>query len=420
MTTQAILEAARAAKTVVALASSETRTHALWAMSDWLCHPENMETILAANAEDMAAAKGHISDVMLDRLALTEERIGAMARGILEVAALPDPVGRVLKRVERPNGLVIEKTAVPMGVIAIIYESRPNVTSDAAALAIKSGNACILRCGKDAWRSANAIVKALRQGLVENGLPEAAVSLIEDTSHTSANALMTAVGYVDLLIPRGGAGLIRACVENAKVPCIQTGTGICHIFVDDTADQDKALDIIENAKASRPSVCNAEEVCLVHSAIAAEFLPKLAQRLGPDRTAKGLHPVELRLDERAAAIIPGTPAGPQDFDTEFLDYILAVKVVDSVDEAIAHIAAHSTGHSEAILTRTQAHANRFTAAVDSAAVYVNCSTRFTDGGEFGLGCEMGISTQKLHARGPMGLEELCSYKYIIHGDGQIR
>ena len=420
MTTQAILEAARAAKTVVALASSETRTHALWAMSDWLCHPENMEAILAANAEDMAAAKGHISDVMLDRLALTEERIGAMARGILEVAALPDPVGRVLKRVERPNGLVIEKIAVPMGVIAIIYESRPNVTSDAAALAIKSGNACILRCGKEAWHSANAIVKALWQGLVENGLPEAAVSLIEDTSHASANALMTAVGYVDLLIPRGGTGLIRACVENAKVPCIQTGTGICHIFVDDTADQDKALDIIENAKASRPSVCNAEEVCLVHSAIAAEFLPKLAQRLGPDRTAKGLHPVELRLDERAAAIIPGTPAGPQDFDTEFLDYILAVKVVDSVDEAIAHIAAHSTGHSEAILTRTQAHADRFTAAVDSAAVYVNCSTRFTDGGEFGLGCEMGISTQKLHARGPMGLEELCSYKYIIHGDGQIR
>ena len=420
MTTQEILEAARAAKQAVALASSRTRQSVLERMADALCAPDSVEAILAANAEDMAAAKGHISDVMLDRLALTPERIGAMAKGILEVAALPDPVGAVLNRVERPNGLVIEKTAVPMGVIAIIYESRPNVTSDAAALAIKSGNACILRCGKEAWRSANAIVKALRQGLVENGLPEAAVSLIEDTSHASANALMTAVGYVDLLIPRGGAGLIRACVENAKVPCIQTGTGICHIFVDDTADQDKTLDIIENAKASRPSVCNAEEVCLVHSAIAAEFLPKLAQRLGPDRTAKGLHPVELRLDERAAAIIPGTPAGPQDFDTEFLDYILAVKVVDSVDEAIAHIAAHSTGHSEAILTRTQAHADRFTAAVDSAAVYVNCSTRFTDGGEFGLGCEMGISTQKLHARGPMGLEELCSYKYIIHGDGQIR
>ena len=420
MTTQEILEAARAAKTVVALASSETRTHALWAMSDWLCHPENMEAILAANAEDMAAAKGHISDVMLDRLALTEERIGAMARGILEVAALPDPVGRVLKRVARPNGLVIEKTAVPMGVTAIIYESRPNVTSDAAALAIKSGNACILRCGKEAWRSANAIVKALRQGLVESGLPEASVSLIEDTTHASANALMTAVGYVDLLIPRGGAGLIRACVENAKVPCIQTGTGICHIFVDDTADQDKALDIIENAKASRPSVCNAEEVCLVHSAIAAEFLPKLAQRLGPDRTAKGLHPVELRLDERAAAIIPGTPAGPQDFDTEYLDHKLSVAVVDDVDAAIAHIAKHSTHHSEAIVTADAAAAQRFTTCVDSAAVYVNASTRFTDGGEFGLGCEMGISTQKLHARGPMGLAELCTYKYIVHGNGQVR
>ena len=357
---------------------------------------------------------------MLDRLALTPERIAAMAKGIREVAALPDPVGAVLNRVERPNGLVIEKTAVPMGVIAIIYESRPNVTSDAAALAIKSGNACILRCGREAWRSAHAIVEALRQGLREAALPEAAVCLIEDTTHASANALMTAVGYVDLLIPRGGAGLIRACVENAKVPCIQTGTGICHIFVDDSADQQKALDIIENAKASRPSVCNAEEVCLVHSGIAARFLPKLAQRLGPDRTAKGLHPVELRLDERAAALIPGTPAGPRDFDTEFLDYILAVKVVDSVEEAIAHISAHSTGHSEAILTQDAAHAARFTAAVDSAAVYVNCSTRFTDGGEFGLGCEMGISTQKLHARGPMGLGELCSYKYIIHGNGQTR
>ena len=420
MTTQEILTAAKGAKQAVALASSATRSGALLAMADALCAPEYQAAILAANAEDMDAARGHISDVMLDRLALTPERIAAMAKGIREVAALPDPVGAVLNRVERPNGLVIEKTAVPMGVIAIIYESRPNVTSDAAALAIKSGNACILRCGKEAWRSAHAIVEALRQGLREAGLPEAAVSLIEDTTHASANALMTAVGYVDLLIPRGGAGLIRACVENAKVPCIQTGTGICHIFVDDSADQAKALDIIENAKASRPSVCNAEEVCLVHSGIAAEFLPKLAQRLGPDRAAKGLHPVELRLDERAAAIIPGTLAGEKDFDTEFLDYILAVKVVDSVEEAIAHIAAHSTGHSEAILTQDDAHAARFTAAVDSAAVYVNCSTRFTDGGEFGLGCEMGISTQKLHARGPMGLAELCSYKYIIHGDGQTR
>ena len=420
MTTQEILEAAHAAKSALALADEQTRKQALWAMADWLCHPDQMQAILAANAEDMAAARGHISDVMLDRLALTPERIGAMARGILEVASLPDPVGAVLKRIERPNGLVIEKTAVPMGVIAIIYESRPNVTSDAAALAIKSGNVCVLRCGREAWRSAHAIVEALRRGLKENGLPEAAVSLIEDTTHASANALMTAVGFVDLLIPRGGAGLIRACVENAKVPCIQTGTGICHVFVDDSADQAQALDIIENAKASRPSVCNAEEVCLVHSAIAAEFLPKLARRLGPARVARGLHPVELRLDERAAAVIDGTPAGPKDFDTEFLDYLLAVKVVDSVEEAIGHIAEHSTGHSEAILTRNEAHAALFTAAVDSAAVYVNCSTRFTDGGEFGLGCEMGISTQKLHARGPMALQELCSYKYIIHGDGQVR
>ena len=402
MTTQEILEAARAAKTVIALASSETRTHALWAMSDWLCHPENMEAILAANVEDMAAAKGHISDVMLDRLALTEERIGAMARGILEVAALPDPVGRVLKRVERPNGLVIEKTAVPMGVIAIIYESRPNVTSDAAALAIKSGNACILRCGKEAWRSANAIVKALRQGLVENGLPEAAVSLIEDTSHASANALMTAVGYVDLLIPRGGAGLIRACVENATVPCIQTGTGICHVYVDKAADLEMAVDIVENAKTSRPSVCNAEEALLVHRDVAAQFLPMLKARLVDARAAAGITPVELHLDARAAAIIDGVPAAPQDFDTEYLDYKLSVAVVDDVDAAIAHIA------------------KRFTTCVDSAAVYVNASTRFTDGGEFGLGCEMGISTQKLHARGPMGLAELCTYKYIVHGNGQVR
>ena len=420
MTTQEILEAARAARSALGLSSGEVRRAALLGMAEALCSPARQQAILEANAADLEATRGHISEVMLDRLALTPERINAMAKGIREVADLPDPVGRVLRRVERPNGLVIEKTAVPMGVIAIIYESRPNVTSDAAALAIKSGNACILRCGREAWRSANAIVAALREGLRTNGLPETAVCLIEDTTHASANALMTAVGYVDLLIPRGGAGLIRACVENAKVPCIQTGTGICHIFVDDTADQTKALDIIENAKASRPSVCNAEEVCLVHSGIAARFLPKLAQRLGPDRTARGLHPVELRLDERAAALISGTPAGPRDFDTEFLDYILAVKVVDSVEEAIAHISAHSTGHSEAILTQDAAHAARFTAAVDSAAVYVNCSTRFTDGGEFGLGCEMGISTQKLHARGPMGLGELCSYKYIIHGNGQIR
>ena len=377
MTTQEILEAARSAKKALALADPATRENALLAMADALTAPDAQRAILAANAADLDAARGHISEVMLDRLTLTADRIHAMAKGIRDVAALPDPVGQVLRRIERPNGLVIEKTAVPMGVVAIIYESRPNVTSDAAALALKSGNACILRCGKEAWRSSHAIVEALRQGIRAVGLPETAVCLIEDTTHASANALMTAVGYVDLLIPRGGAGLIRACVENAKVPCIQTGTGICHIFVDDTADPEKALN-------------------------------------------KGLHPVELRLDKRAAAIIDGTPAGEHDFDTEFLDYILAVKVVDSVEEAIGHIAEHSTGHSEAILTETPAHAALFTAAVDSAAVYVNCSTRFTDGGEFGLGCEMGISTQKLHARGPMGLGELCSYKYIIHGSGQIR
>ena len=420
MTTQEILAAARSAKSALALADTDTRNRALLGMAQALCTPENQQAILAANAADLEAARGHISEVMLDRLALSSARLQGMADGIRDVAALPDPVGAVLRRVERPNGLVIEKTAVPMGVVAIIYESRPNVTSDAAALALKSGNVCVLRCGKEAWRSSRAIVEALRRGVAGAGLPVTAVNLIEDTTHASANQLMTAVGYVDLLIPRGGAGLIRACVENAKVPCIQTGTGICHIYVDDTADLGQALDIIENAKASRPSVCNAEEVCLVHSAVAAEFLPQLAQRLGPDRAAKGLHPVELRLDERAAQIIPGAPAGPADFDTEFLDYILAVKVVDSVEEAIGHIAEHSTGHSEAILTRTDAHAALFTAAVDSAAVYVNCSTRFTDGGEFGLGCEMGISTQKLHARGPMGLAELCSYKYIIHGSGQIR
>ncbi|OUQ37756.1 glutamate-5-semialdehyde dehydrogenase [Faecalibacterium sp. An122] len=420
MTTQEILTAARDAKGSLALADTRQRNHALMGMADALDNPANRAAILAANAADIEAARGRISEVMLDRLALNQQRLDGMAQGIRDVAALPDPVGAVLRRIERPNGLVIEKTAVPMGVVAIIYESRPNVTSDAAALALKSGNACVLRCGKEAWRSSKAIVDALRQGVTAVGLPAAAVSLIEDTTHASANALMTAVGYVDLLIPRGGAGLIRACVENAKVPCIQTGTGICHIYVDDTADQDKALDIIENAKASRPSVCNAEEVCLVHKDIAGAFLPRLAQRLGPDREVRGLHPVELRLDQKAAAIIPGTPAGPQDFDTEFLDYILAVGVVEDVQQAIGHIAEHSTGHSEAILSQTQEHIDLFTAAVDSAAVYVNCSTRFTDGGEFGLGCEMGISTQKLHARGPMGLAELCTYKYIIRGNGQIR
>ena len=417
MTTRDILVNAKAAAPALLACGTEEKNAALLAMADALTASE--AEILAANARDMEAARGHISEVMLDRLQLTPSRIAGMADGIREVAALPDPA-RVLERSVRPNGLVIEKTAVPMGVIAIIYESRPNVTSDAAALAVKAGSACVLRGGKEAFHSAMAIVKALRRGLVSAGLPETLVSLVEDTTRQSAYELMTAVGLVDLLIPRGGAGLIRACVEQAKVPCIQTGTGICHIYVDDTADLSEAVKIIVNAKTARPSVCNAEEVLLVHEAAAKDFLPMLKKVLVDDRATAGKVPVELRLDERAAQIIDGTPAGPQDFDTEFLDYILAVGIVNSVDEAIAHISRHSTGHSEAILTRTDANADRFTALIDSAAVYVNCSTRFTDGGEFGLGCEMGISTQKLHARGPMGLAELMTYKYIVRGNGQIR
>lgn len=418
MTTQELLRQAKAAKPRLATLTSQEKNQALLAMAQALV--EHTDAILAANGEDLAAAKGTMSDVMLDRLALDAGRIQGMAEGIRQVAELEDPVGKILRTVTRPNGLVIQKRAVPMGVIAIIYESRPNVTSDAAALALKSGNVCVLRGGKEAYRSARAIVIALKAGLTSLGLPDTFVNLVEDITRQSATELMHAVGYVDLLIPRGGPGLIRSCVENATVPCIQTGTGICHVYVDAAADVDMAVNIIENAKASRPSVCNAEEVCLVHRAIAPVFLPKLQARLTSEREAAGKTPVELRLDQDAALLIPGTPAGAQDFDTEFLDYVLAVKLVDSVEEAIAHIAAHSTGHSEAIVTEDQAAADKFVAGVDSAAVYVNASTRFTDGGEFGLGCEMGISTQKLHARGPMGLEELCSYKYIIHGDGQIR
>ena len=416
-TTQQILQAAKAVSLALPL-TTDAKNQALLAMADLLVAQQNV--ILEANAQDMDAARGHISEVMLDRLLLTSARIAAMAQGIRQVAALPDPVGKALATHTTPGGLLIEKTAVPMGVVAIIYESRPNVTSDAAALALKSGNVCVLRSGKEAWHSANAIVNVLQEALRSRGLAPEYIQLVQDTTRQSAAELMTAVGLVDLLIPRGGAGLIRACVENARVPCIQTGTGICHVYVDAAADQDMALAIIENAKTSRPSVCNAEEVCLVHRAIAAEFLPKLHQRLVTQRMAHGLAPVELRLCPQAAAVIPGTPAGPQDFDTEFLDYILAVKVVEDVFEAARHIAAHSTHHSEAIITQDECAARYFTQAVDSAAVYVNASTRFTDGGEFGLGCEMGISTQKLHARGPMGLAELCSYKYIIRGSGQIR
>lgn len=418
MTTMELLQAAKAAKSAMALADTETKNRALLAMAEAL--EARTAPILAANALDMEAAKGTISDVMLDRLALNPERIAGMAQGVREVAALPDPVGAVLSRVERPNGMVIEKTAVPMGVIAIIYESRPNVTSDAAALAVKAGSACVLRGGKEAHRSAAAIAEALKAGLAAAGLPQEAVQLVEDVSRASANELMRARGYVDLLIPRGGAGLIRACVDNAAVPVLETGTGICHIYVDRAADFDMALNILENAKCSRPSVCNAAEVCLVHRDIAREFLPRFKRRLVEERTAAGKPPVELRLEEQAAAIIDGVPAGERDFDTEFLDYIMAVRVVKDAEEAAAHIAAHSTGHSECIVTADEKTAQAFISRVDSAAVYWNVSTRFTDGGEFGLGCEMGISTQKLHARGPLGLQELCSYKFVVRGSGQVR
>ena len=413
-----MLMTAKAAKLEIAQLTTEHKNQALNAMADALLSEKN--AILDANDADMAQASGTISPVMLDRLRLTTDRIAGMANGIRAVADLPDPVGRLLDTYIRKDGLKIQKIASPIGVVAIIYESRPNVTSDAAALTLKSGNVCILRGGNEAYRSAKAIVDALRLGLKNVGINENAVNLVSDTSRESAVKLMKAQGFVDLLIPRGGAGLINTCVQQATVPCIATGTGICHIYVEKSADVEMALNIIENAKTSRPSVCNAQEVLLVDSEIAKSFLPQLYERLVNKRITNGATPVELRLDETVAGIIPGSPAGTQDFDTEFLDYTLAVKAVDGVEEAIAHISAHSTNHSEAILTRNEEAAKMFTACIDSAAVYVNASTRFTDGGEFGLGCEMGISTQKLHARGPMGLQELTSYKYIIHGNGHIR
>ncbi len=418
MTTHDILVSAKQASEALSLLDREKIDHALGIMAEKLI--EHTDDILAENQRDTEAARGRISDVMIDRLRLDEKRILAMADGIRAVAALPSPIGKVLSRKKHPNGMTIEKVSVPIGVVAIIYESRPNVTSDAAALSFKSGNACVLRSGKDAFRSAYAIVAALREALSECGIPQEAISIVEDTDRKSAVELMEAVGLVDLLIPRGGGGLIRSCIENAKVPCIQTGMGICHIFVDRSADEDMALRIIENAKASRPSVCNAAEVLLVHRDIAKDFLPRVKKRLMDDRVAKGLPPVELHLSEKAAEYTDGVPASPDDFDTEFLDYKLAVDVVDNIDDAIKHINRHSTSHSEAIITRSTVNAAKFTRGIDSAAVYVNASTRFTDGGEFGLGCEMGISTQKIHARGPMGLEELTSYKYIIKGTGQIR
>lgn len=418
ITTEQILKNAKAAVSVMNTLDTSQKNSILAACADKLI--ENTEEILAANALDVADARGKMNDVMIDRLSLTADRISGMAKGIRDVIDLPDPVGNVLDTVIRPNGLKIEKVSVPMGVIAMIYESRPNVTSDCAALAVKSGNVCILRSGKEAFRSSYAIVKAMREALEQLSLPGNIINIIEDTSRESAHTLMKAKGYVDLLIPRGGAGLINACVAEADVPCIETGTGICHVYVDESADIEKAVNIINNAKTSRPSVCNAEEVLLVHEAAAPALLPALYKKLVEDRAAAGLQPVELKLDKKAAELIPGTPAGENDFDTEFLNYILAVKTVSSVDEAIEHIGIHSTHHSDCIITENTENASKFTSCVDSAAVYVNASTRFTDGGEFGLGCEIGISTQKLHARGPMGLKELTTYKYIVTGDGHIR
>ena len=413
-TTQEQLALARSAKKSINTASTALKNQALEAMASQLL--KATEGILAANQIDMEAARGKISEVMLDRLFLDQERIAGMAQGIRALIDLPDPIGEVLDTEVLENGLEIKKVRVAMGVIGIIYESRPNVTSDAAALAIKSGNAVVLRTGKDAFHSAQAIVTALKGGLEEAGLNPDLLQLIQDTSRASSLAMMKAKGDLDLLIPRGGAGLIQAVVENAIVPVIETGTGIVHVYVDKEADFQKALAIIENAKTSRPSVCNAMEVLLVDQAIASDFLPLVKERLVDVRERS----VELRLDEDAQAIISGTATQEQDFDTEFLDYILAVKVVDGVKEAVDHIEAHSTHHSDAIVTENPETAAYFTKQVDSAAVYVNASTRFTDGGQFGLGCEMGISTQKLHARGPMGLRELTSYKYIVSGNGQVR
>lgn len=417
-TTQEILQNAKRAESELAILQSDIKNAALLKMAAAI--EENREKILAANAVDIQNAQGNIPSVMIDRLRLNEERILAMAQGIREVAALPDPVGTILEESTLYNGLSVVKKRVPLGVIGIIYESRPNVTSDAGALCFKSGNVCVLRGGRDAFNSSFTLVSIMRESLASMGLNPDFINVLEDTSRQSATALMTAVGFIDALIPRGGAGLIKACVENAKVPCIQTGTGICHIYVDKKADLEKALDIIENAKTSRPSVCNAAEVCLVDKVIASEFLPLLKSRLCAARVASGKTPVELRVDETAYSVIGGVKASEQDFDTEFLDYILAVKVVNGVDEAIEHIRKHSTKHSDCIISEDEAACERFALCVDSAAVYINASTRFTDGGEFGKGCEIGISTQKLHARGPMGLEELCSYKYIVKGRGQVR
>ncbi len=416
-TTQQILNDAKEAKKSIGLSSEALRNSALLAMADAI--ESASDNILAANKCDLQSAKGNIGSVMQDRLRLTPQRIADIAEGVRQVAKLPNPLGE-LERKTSQNGLIISKCSVPMGVIGMIYESRPNVTADAAALSLKAGSCCVLRCGKEAWRSSFEIVKAIQNALAQEGVDPNAVSLIEDTTRQSALELMTAVGYIDLLIPRGGHSLISTCMEHATVPCIETGTGICHLFIDRYANLEKAIDLVENSKADRPSVCNSCEVCLVDKSIATQFLPKLKTRLVDEQIAKGLPPIELRLCVNSAKIINGTAATEHDFDTEFLDYILAVKIVDDVSHAIEHISKHSTAHSDCIVTENAEHAQLFTSSVDSAVVYVNASTRFTDGSQFGLGCEIGISTQKLHARGPMGLSEMCTYKYIVLGDGQIR
>lgn len=405
--------AAKSVARVLMCTDTETKNRALLAIADALVGAR--EEILAANREDVTAGENSgMTRAFLDRLSLSPERIDGMAEGMRQVAALPDPVGRVLSDTVRPNGLHLTKVAVPIGVIAVIYEARPNVTADSAALCLKSGNAVILRGGREAIRSNTAIVRAMRGALRGVGLPEDAVTLIEDTDRAVTQALMRLNGYVDLLIPRGGAGLIRAVVENATVPVIETGAGTCHIYVDRDADVPMAAEIVFNAKTSRPSVCNAAECLLVDRAIAAEALPVIAARLAEKQ-------VELRADAEACAFLPNAlPATDSDWGREYNDYIMAVHIVSGVDEAIDFIARYGTGHSECIVTDNPDTAERFLARVDAAAVYHNASTRFTDGGEFGLGAEIGISTQKLHARGPLGLEELTSMKYIVHGTGQVR
>lgn len=370
--------------------------------------------ILAANALDVEAAKGSLSPSMIDRLSLSEERIESMADAVIAVSKWPDPVSQVLEEKALANGLHVKKTSVPLGVCGIIFEARPNVTSDCAALCIKAGNACILRGGKEAFHSNMAITQVMREALAKSTLNADCVQLVEDTSRESAAEMMALTEYLDVLIPRGGAGLIRSVVDNAKVPVIETGVGNCHIYVDRAADVSMALDIVFNAKTSRPSVCNAAEKLLVHKDIAAAFLPAMAEKLAEKD-------VELRADEAACRLLPhAKAASADDWSREYLDYIMGIKIVNSIDEAIDHIERYSSHHSDAIVTRDQKTADRFLASVDSAAVYHNASTRFTDGGELGLGAEIGISTQKLHARGPMGVNQLVSYKYVISGNGQIR